>query len=530
MPGCALLIIQTPAHPPFRFTVQKAEKPKNQQLLHQIMDPAIKKGISFADVLAQQAPKSKSASSLDNKPAQSSSASSNKSSSSDSVVARNEPSLLKKDEANVEANNSKGLSVERRDEPIVITKQRNKSERTIDAPPGFKTDTEISALKPISSQRTLQRWSEEDASLSLDLESEIKANASKQKGSWNQFAENERLFGVRPEFNENEYTIPLTKQGNLTAEAYRKRVEQADRLAQEINSKTTTNRHLAEERGQLVPAEDEEEEAYGAVLRPKSTEASESGSSKNSQHKGRNRKIKQTQKNEEEIFQNKFPEHSTRKPSKDSTRRTSADSRVPAKKYSEDSFSSGILYPEDPSFLGSKSTEESHFLGRKSSICALGERPVGCAIEEQRRRSIVEQVSESMANVVNDLINETVIRRRPSMLVMDQNGEPMYENLLAVETTGDTLPTQTKLNPEAPEFKPEPTTPFYNPPPLYPSYILDPATGQPVYNPYYFDPIPMTTPSFYYYAPMDVNGFYPPGPPPSNMPYYCPSSSHPPPH
>lgn len=80
-------------------------------------------------------------------------------------------------------------------------------------------------------------------------------------GQWDQFAENENKFGVKATFDENLYTTSL----NMNALDEKKRL-QAERIAKEIEGTSTTNIHLAEERGQSMQEDYDEEDLYSGVL------------------------------------------------------------------------------------------------------------------------------------------------------------------------------------------------------------------------------------------------------------------------
>ena len=83
-------------------------------------------------------------------------------------------------------------------------------------------------------------------------------------GKWDQFAANEQLFNVRATYDENLYTTALDKS---SVGAHKQR--EAARLAREIEGQTTSNIHLAEERGQKVEGdygELDEEDKYSGVL------------------------------------------------------------------------------------------------------------------------------------------------------------------------------------------------------------------------------------------------------------------------
>ena len=77
------------------------------------------------------------------------------------------------------------------------------------------------------------------------LESEARATGIG-SGRWDQFAANQQLFGTATSYNEDLYTT------KLDAGASGISVQEADRLAAEIQSGTTSNRHMAEERGARV--------------------------------------------------------------------------------------------------------------------------------------------------------------------------------------------------------------------------------------------------------------------------------------
>ncbi len=83
---------------------------------------------------------------------------------------------------------------------------------------------------------------------------------------WDQFETNRRLFNVKDTYDENLYTKRLDL-NKMTPE----QIARAERLAREIESQSTSNIHLLEERGQLdvgTTSEDVDEEArYSGVIR-----------------------------------------------------------------------------------------------------------------------------------------------------------------------------------------------------------------------------------------------------------------------
>lgn len=66
------------------------------------------------------------------------------------------------------------------------------------------------------------------------------------KGAWDQFAVNEQKFGVTTDFSEEIYTTVLDK----SSPDFKKKEQEAAKMAREIEKSTTTNLHIAEERGQ----------------------------------------------------------------------------------------------------------------------------------------------------------------------------------------------------------------------------------------------------------------------------------------
>ncbi|CAI2177489.1 19956_t:CDS:10 [Funneliformis geosporum] len=82
--------------------------------------------------------------------------------------------------------------------------------------------------------------------------------------SWDQFAANEQLFGIKTDFNEEIYTTKLDR----SRADFKERERQAIAIANEITRSSTTNVHMLEERGFIVEeTQMDEEERYGAVVR-----------------------------------------------------------------------------------------------------------------------------------------------------------------------------------------------------------------------------------------------------------------------
>lgn len=124
---------------------------------------------------------------------------------------------------------------------------------------GIGTDAAISKKKgDFGKERELHRWSPEtsEGTVASSLNSES-------CGQWDQFATNEKLFGLKTDFNEEMYTTKLDR----SSAHIRANEANAERIAKEImKGSSGGNVHLAEERGQAVEDVDEEM-LYGAVIR-----------------------------------------------------------------------------------------------------------------------------------------------------------------------------------------------------------------------------------------------------------------------
>eukprot|EP00842_Homolaphlyctis_polyrhiza_P000578 jgi/Hompol1/1520/HPOL_003444-RA len=90
----------------------------------------------------------------------------------------------------------------------------------------FKTDTAISGASGLSRERPLKKWTfgDDEAAVLPGLEDMGK------KGRWDQFATNERLFGVTSDYEEHLYTTVVDK----SAPDFKAKEAAAARLAAEI--------------------------------------------------------------------------------------------------------------------------------------------------------------------------------------------------------------------------------------------------------------------------------------------------------
>lgn len=137
---------------------------------------------------------------------------------------------------------------------------------------GFRTDTDISrgAKAAKAGERELQAWQPDPdtsgAAGAGGLEDETFGAGSGKKGGgggWDQFATNAKLFGATTTYNEDLYTTRLDR----STPGFREREKVAERLAGEIEGQVSTNVHVAEERGQKVAEDWDEEARFSGVKR-----------------------------------------------------------------------------------------------------------------------------------------------------------------------------------------------------------------------------------------------------------------------
>lgn len=129
---------------------------------------------------------------------------------------------------------------------------------------GIGTDAAISKKKgDFVKERELHRWLPESGSSSSAVDGPAASLNSETAGQWDQFATNEKLFGLKTDFDEEMYTTKLDR----SSAHIRANEANAERIAKEImKGSSGGNVHLAEERGQEFEEVDEET-LYGAVVR-----------------------------------------------------------------------------------------------------------------------------------------------------------------------------------------------------------------------------------------------------------------------
>ena len=137
---------------------------------------------------------------------------------------------------------------------------------------GVMTDTEISKGRAAGNRELVSAGSawtsggknSRAEALAGGLDDKKKAAAGQLGGSigqWDQFKANQELFNVNATYDENLYTTELDK-----SQIDKKKIAEAERLAREIEGTTSSNLHIAEERGHVVETDYDEEDRYSGVL------------------------------------------------------------------------------------------------------------------------------------------------------------------------------------------------------------------------------------------------------------------------
>jgi len=118
----------------------------------------------------------------------------------------------------------------------------------------FRPDSAI-ANPRFGNERQLKPWVPEGGFPS-DLDAPLEKSTS--SGHWDQFAENERLFGIKTDYDENIYTTAIDK----NHPQYKERLAAAEKKAREIERSAPVTAHHAEERiMDYVGGDDHDEEA-----------------------------------------------------------------------------------------------------------------------------------------------------------------------------------------------------------------------------------------------------------------------------
>lgn len=162
----------------------------------------------------------------------------------------------------------------------------NNNNNTAAAGADVQTDTDISAAAganagPRELVEASSAWTSGGGKASsradglLDGGSAAARGPAPLKGSidgWDQFKANQELFNVKGSYDENLYTTALDKT-KMSSDKMKK----AERIAQEIQSQVSTNMHVAEERGQAIEGDYDEEDRYSGVLKNKEADVAAAG-------------------------------------------------------------------------------------------------------------------------------------------------------------------------------------------------------------------------------------------------------------
>lgn len=107
---------------------------------------------------------------------------------------------------------------------------------------GFRTDGAISSGRQ-GGERTLQKWGGGGDTEAFGLTA-LESKASSSGDKWDQFAANEKLFGLKTDYDENIYTTQIDK----SHPKYKERMAAAEKQARDIERSAAATSHVAEER------------------------------------------------------------------------------------------------------------------------------------------------------------------------------------------------------------------------------------------------------------------------------------------
>ncbi|QSL66027.1 hypothetical protein MERGE_003164 [Pneumocystis wakefieldiae] len=191
----------------------------------------------------------------------------------------------------------------------------------------FQTDAEISG-KTEFKERELHKWEPSTGDVNEFGPLEELTQTVSNGEVWDQFEANEKLFGVKSEFDEDLYTTKVDK----SHPSYKQREADAARIAQEIQQSSTNNIHIAEERG-FIQADMSEEAMYSGVFRPDAQEKDEpSESTKKNEPESASSvsfpdfvSSSQTEKSKIDVLEKSHSETSTPSVDKNSNKLSSSD-------------------------------------------------------------------------------------------------------------------------------------------------------------------------------------------------------------
>ncbi|KAI9095501.1 hypothetical protein DFS34DRAFT_662196 [Phlyctochytrium arcticum] len=153
-------------------------------------------------------------------------------------------------------------------------------------------DSTIAGRSGTQREKPLQKWSSEDGFPILSGLDDLKAPTD----SWDQFATNEKLFGVTTDFDEHLYTTKVDR----SDPTFKQRELEAIRLAKEIEKNSAGNVQHQDLRGSSSKMD--EEERYSAVIRqtgkyipPGARKATQPNLNKQVENQPKKLDVKQTQ-------------------------------------------------------------------------------------------------------------------------------------------------------------------------------------------------------------------------------------------
>ncbi|KAL2117189.1 hypothetical protein VTJ04DRAFT_9357 [Mycothermus thermophilus] len=153
------------------------------------------------------------------------------------------------------------MTIQRKDiaDARAVAAGKNEGRSTNGNRSSFRTDSAISNSR-LGTERPLKAWVPDSA---YEVDGSLEKSGS--TGGWDQFAENERLFGIKTDYDESIYTTTIDK----NHPQYKERLAAAERKAREIERSAPVTAHVAEERIMDFAGGDDadEEDKYSGVRR-----------------------------------------------------------------------------------------------------------------------------------------------------------------------------------------------------------------------------------------------------------------------
>jgi hypothetical protein len=293
-------------------------------------------------------------------------------------------------------------------------------------------------------------------------------------GEWDQFKANSELFNVNATFDENLYTTELDK-----SQIDSKKIAKAERIAREIEKTASSNMHVAEERGQVVETDCDEEDRYSGVL-------TKEGKQRHDAKEGSGKKG------------DKVAKAAASAPRKIMNYAAAAAKADAGKKAAPPGFSASKTSPDTPD---SKSTEKAAKVTpdeKKAKEASAGESK-GEKADAEKSKGAPKEAEKAVDDKETKEEAKKDTEDKPKEKVEDKPKEKTEE--AKKETKLNANAKSFTFNPSAKSFTPTfgGGAASFTPPQQQPQHIADPAMqmhagGHPMQPPHYMHAAPMGQP------------------------------------